>query len=205
MSWHDAAMTAKSGIPAVVPAGRMARNAQPVLGLPNGLELRPWHVSDADALVAASNDPDIAQWNLLPAETPEGARSRIERMHERWQIEQSAIWAISRPGSQGSQAIGLIGWSDLDLEGGSAEIVYWILPSARGGGVVVEAVKRVNAWAFDDLGLHRLRLCHSVANPASCRVAAKAGYSFEGTMRSALLHTDGWHDQHLHAVVQGDI
>ena len=180
----------------------MARNAQPTLGLPNGLELRPWRLSDADALVAASHDPAICQWNLLPVETPEGARRRIERMHERWQAERSAIWAIARPGRQ---AMGLVGWGDMDLEGGSAEIVYWILPSARGGGVVVEAVKRVSEWAFDDLGLHRLRLCHSVANPASCRVAAKAGYSLEGTMRSALLHTDGWHDQHLHALVQGDI
>lgn len=122
-------------------------------------------------------------------------------MHERWQAETGAIWAIARPDGE---AVGLIGWGDIDLEEGSAEIVYWVLPEARGGGVVAEAVKRLSRWALDDLGLHRLRLCHSVANPASCRVAAKAGYSFEGTMRSALLHSDGWHDQHLHALVQGD-
>ncbi|MFF2787932.1 GNAT family N-acetyltransferase [Streptomyces sp. NPDC058049] len=80
-----------------------------------------------------------------------------------------------------------------------------MLPSARGGGVAVEATRRVSRWALDDLGLHRLRLRHSVANLASCRVADKAGYSFEGTMRSALLHADGWHDQHLHAPVRGDV
>ncbi len=71
--------------------------------------------------------------------------------------------------------------------------------------MAVEAVRRLSAWALDDLGLHRLRLCHSVANPASCRVAEKAGYSFEGTMRGALLHADGWHDEHLHALVRGDV
>jgi RimJ/RimL family protein N-acetyltransferase len=37
-----------------------------------------------------------------------------------------------------------------------------------------------------------------VANTASCRVAGKAGFRLEGTLRSALLHTDGWHDMHLH-------
>jgi RimJ/RimL family protein N-acetyltransferase len=36
------------------------------------------------------------------------------------------------------------------------------------------------------------------------RVAAKAGFTAEGTLRSALLHADGWHDMHLHARVQGD-
>nr|QIY68229.1 GNAT family N-acetyltransferase [Streptomyces sp. RLB1-33]QIY68667.1 GNAT family N-acetyltransferase [Streptomyces sp. RLB1-33] len=195
-------MISSSPIPPVVPAGRMAKMDQPVLGLPSGLELRSWRLSDADALVAASQDPGVRQWNRLLVETSEDARRRIERMRERWQAELSAIWAIARPGGE---ALGLIGWGDIDLSGGSAEIVYWILPAARGGGVVVEATKRVSAWALNDLGLHRLRLCHSVANPASCRVADKAGYSLEGTMRSALLHADGWHDEHLHALVQGDI
>ncbi len=74
-----------------------------------------------------------------------------------------------------------------------------------GAGVVVEATRRVSEWALHDLGLHRLRLCHSVANPASCRVAEKAGFSLEGTMCSALLHADGWHDEHLHALVRCDI
>ncbi|MEU3991771.1 GNAT family protein [Streptomyces platensis] len=180
----------------------MTKMDQPVLGLPSGLELRSWRLSDADVLVAASQDPGVRQWNRLLVETSEEARRRIERMRERWQAELSAIWAIARPGGE---AVGLIGWGDIDLTGGSAEIVYWILPAARGGGVVVEATKCVSAWALNDLGLHRLRLCHSVANPASCRVADKAGYSLEGTMRSALLHADGWHDEHLHALVQGDI
>lgn len=181
----------------------MARIQQPVLSLAGGLELRPWCRSDADVLVTAGQDPAIRQWTLLHVDSLEDARKRIERMHERWQSELSAMWAIARP--DGGEATGLIGWSGIDLKGGSAEIVYWVLPATRGGGVVVEATKRVSQWALDDLGLHRLRLCHSVANPASCRVAVKAGYSLEGTMRSALLHSDGWHDQHLHALVQGDI
>ncbi|MGV9690630.1 GNAT family N-acetyltransferase [Streptomyces sp. NPDC003444] len=195
-------MISGSRIPAVVPAGRMAEAEQPVLDLPNGLELRPWRLSDADALMTAARDPDICRWNRLSVETPDEARRRIARMHERRRAELSTIWAVAPPGGE---PVGLAGWGDVDLAGGSAEIVYWLLPAARGAGVAVEAVKRLGAWALDDLGLHRLRLCHSVANPASCRVADKAGYSLEGTMRGALLHADGWHDEHLHALVRGDI
>ncbi|MEV4439202.1 GNAT family N-acetyltransferase [Streptomyces sp. NPDC049577] len=180
----------------------MALADQPVLGLPNGLDLRPWHLRDAGVLVAAGQDPAIRQWNLLVVESAEHARRRIERMHERWRAEAGAVWAVAR--ADGGEAIGLIGLNDIDLAGGSAELVYWVLPAARGGGVVVEATRRLSEWAFDELGLQRLRLCHSVANPASCRVAAKAGFALEGTMRSALLHADGWHDQHLHARVRDD-
>ncbi|WP_256252152.1 GNAT family N-acetyltransferase [Streptomyces sp. yr375] len=194
----------------------MACAEQPVLGLPRspgGLELRPWAVGDADALVAAGRDPAIGQWNLLAVRDREAAALRIERMRERWRAETGAIWAIAARspsgGGEGSdegggEVVGLVGWNDLDLAGGSAEIVYWLLPAARGAGVAVAAVGRLTRWAFDELGLHRLRLCHAVANEASCRVAAKAGYVYEGTMRGALLHADGWHDQHLHAVVRGD-
>ncbi|MDF2267384.1 GNAT family N-acetyltransferase [Streptomyces coacervatus] len=181
----------------------MARIPQPVLGLSKGLELRPWHTRDADVLVTAGQDPAIRKWNRLIVKSAAHAHQRIERMHERWRAEQAAIWAIA--GADGGKAVGLIGWGDIDLDDGHAEIVYWVLPAARGGGVVVDATKRLSRWALEDLGLHRLRLCHSTANPASCRVAQKAGFSFEGTQRSALLHEDGWHDQHLHALVKGDI
>ncbi|OIK04124.1 GNAT family N-acetyltransferase [Streptomyces monashensis] len=195
-------MISDNGIPGdVVPPGRMAGSEQPVLALPGGLQLRPWHLDDADTLLTAAQDPAIRRWNRLAVDSREDALARIERMHARWRAETFAVWAVAAPGGP---AVGLCAWGDIDLRAGSAEIVYWLLPEARGGGIAAEATRRVSEWALDDLGLHRLRLCHSVANPASCRVAEKAGYTYEGTLRSALLHADGWHDQHLHARVAGD-
>ncbi|WP_030344709.1 GNAT family N-acetyltransferase [Streptomyces sp. NRRL S-1022] len=196
-------MTRRTGIPAVVPAGRLAAGAQPVLPLPGGLELRPWRLddADADALHTAGRDPAISHWNLFSVGSRAEARARIERLHARRRDETGAIWAIA---PHDGAAVGLAGLNDVELAAGSAEIVYWVLPGARGGGLAVAAVRRLGHWALAGLGLHRLVLCHSTANPASCRVAEKAGFTFEGTQRSALLHTDGWHDQHLHARIAGD-
>ncbi|MES4891889.1 GNAT family N-acetyltransferase [Streptomyces sp. NPDC096012] len=197
-------MISSHGAPAVVPAGRLADGDQPVLPLPGGLELRPWHLSDADAdaLHTAGRDPAISKWNLFRVDSRDQARTRIERLHERRRTETGAIWAIA---PLGDAAVGLAGLNDVDLARGTAEVVYWVLPEARGGGVAVQAARRLSDWALADLGLHRLSLYHAVANPASCRVAEKAGYTFEGTLRSAELHTDGWHDLHLHALVAGDV
>ncbi|MFI9802802.1 GNAT family N-acetyltransferase [Streptomyces sp. NPDC052301] len=196
-------MINSSGIPAVVPAGRLAEGAQPVLPLPGGRELRPWRLDDgdADALFTAGQDPAISHWNLFSVGSRAEARTRIERLHARRQAETGVIWAIA---PHGGPAVGLAGLNDVDLAGGTAEVLYWVLPEARGAGLAVEAARRISGWALDELGLHRLTLCHSTANPASCRVAEKAGYTVEGTQRSALLHADGWHDQHLHARVAGD-
>ncbi|MER7465701.1 GNAT family N-acetyltransferase [Streptomyces sp. NPDC097981] len=189
-------------IAAVVPPGRMAAGPQPVLDLPGPLHLRPWTPDDAPALVESCHDPDIRHWNRPAPLSPAEAVDRIARWQERWQAEEAAIWAVAP--AAGGLPVGLIGLADLDLAGGSGEFLYWLLPAGRGGGVMVEATTRVSQWAFEELGLHRLRITHSVANPASCHVAVKAGFPLEGTMRGALLHADGWHDEHLHARLRTD-
>ncbi|MGW0748351.1 GNAT family N-acetyltransferase [Streptomyces sp. NPDC002587] len=190
-------------IPEVVPAGRMSAMSQPRLPLPGQMLLRPWAPYDAPALAESCLDPEIRHWNRPDHLTPAGAEERIARWHGRWQAEEAAVWAVAP--AAGGPAVGLIGVADLDLRGGSGEIVYWLLPAGRGAGVMVKATDRISRWAFDDLGLHRLRITHSVGNPASCAVAAKAGFRLEGTMRGALLHADGWHDEHLHARLRTDV
>ena len=193
--WQDVPMTYE--VADVVPAGRMRDGEQPVFALPGGLELRPWRTSDAPAFVAAAQDPAIQHWNRPGRVDLAEAEQRIGR-----RAEKAAIWAIAEPG--GGEVVGNTGIADLLLAHGMGEILYWVLPAGRGRGLAVEATLAVSRWAIDELGLHRVRLTHSTGNPASCRVAEKAGFGYEGTMRSALLHADGWHDEHLHARVQGD-
>ncbi|MFB7293376.1 GNAT family N-acetyltransferase [Actinacidiphila glaucinigra] len=106
------------------------------------------------------------------------ARDRIARWQKRWRTEEAAIWAIAEPGS--GSPVGLVGLADFDFDGGSAEFLYWLLPAGRGREAMVDAVVRVSRWALEDLGLHRLRITHSVANAVSCRVAEKAGLLWKG-------------------------
>jgi RimJ/RimL family protein N-acetyltransferase len=65
-------------------------------------------------------------------------------------------------------------------------------------------VRLAGGWAFDVLELHRVELVHSVRNGPSCRIAERAGFELEGTMRGQMRHVDGWHDVHLHARLHGD-
>ncbi|MFF9851476.1 GNAT family N-acetyltransferase [Streptomyces litmocidini] len=196
---HDGSMI--DPIAPVVPPGRMKQTRQPDFTLPGNMHLRPWQESDAQILVQSCLDPDIQHWNRPGRLTTDTAREKIERWKLRWQDEEAAIWAVT---PADDAPVGLIGLADLDLPGGSGEFVYWLLPAGRGRGAMVNATLAVSRWAFDTLGLHRLRITHSVNNTASCRVATQAGFAWEGTMRSALLHADGWHDEHLHARIQGD-
>lgn len=182
----------------VVPAGSLSQAEQPVL--PAGdLLLRPWAEADAQALLAAFADAEIRRWHVRSLESRPEAVELIARYNQQWQQETAAHWAVTGPAVLGRVALRAI-----DLDEGSGEIAYWVTPAARGRGTAVRAVVALSEWALGDLGLHRLDLHHSVANTASCRVAGKAGYAYEGTRRSACLHADGWHDMHVHAQVQGD-
>ncbi len=90
------------------------------------------------------------------------------------------------------------------LSEASAQLSYWVLPTARGKGIAVRAVRTLTSWAFDTLRMNRLFLVHSVGNPASCRVAHKAAFGLEGVLRGYLRHADGWHDVHMHARLRTD-
>lgn len=173
----------------------MSAIAQPTLSV-GGETLRPWTTDDADAVVAAYDYLDIQRWHARTMTSAE-ALAWVGSWPDRWRAETGAGWAITT----GDVVVGRVGLRVIELAEGWAEAAYWVLPAARGRGVASRALDAVTTWMFEQVGLHRVELSHSTDNPASCRVALKAGFAVEGTRRSQVLHADGWHDMHLHARV----
>lgn len=166
------------------------------------LLLRPWRDEDAPAVRDALRDPAIGQWN------PQGGDPIDDEVALLW-VRRRADWSTGGHVSMAvTAAIGgeLLGSVSLHrIHDGDASIGYWTVPAARGRQVAVRAVVRLTDWAFSDLGLHRVELCHAVANPASCRVADRAGYPAEGTLRESYRYGDGRrYDEHLHARLATD-
>jgi RimJ/RimL family protein N-acetyltransferase len=182
----------------VVPEGSLAA-AQGAEIAGDGLILRPWEAKDVGAAVAGFADPAVQRWHCRSMDAAEAAEW-IAQITARWRAELGARWAVT----EGGVVVGQIGLGHLDLHDGCAEISYWIVPQARGRGLAPRALEALCGWAFGELGLHRLQLEHSTANPSSCRVAEKAGFRVEGVRRSAVLHQDGWHDMEVHARIRGD-
>jgi RimJ/RimL family protein N-acetyltransferase len=95
--------------------------------------------------------------------------------------------------------LGNVSLHKIDHEQRDAEIGYRVAPWARGQGVATDSVAAATRWAFGALDLVRIELAHAVANPASCRVAEKAGYQLEGTLRQSFVYAGIRQDEHLHA------
>jgi RimJ/RimL family protein N-acetyltransferase len=74
---------------------------------------------------------------------------------------------------------GVDDWSKADV----AQIGYWIAANARGRGYATRAVTLLTHWLFD-LGAARVFLTIVAENEESIAVARRAGFVYEGTMRS---------------------
>lgn len=182
-------------LPDVVPRGTMTNRPQPVLNVGASFRLRAWQPDDVPAVVAAYADPDIQRWHLESMDEAEAAHW-IARWAVRWRNETDASWAITDATS--GTVLGRVGLRGVHLDEGRGEVAYWVLAPARGRGVATRAVEVITDWAFEEIGLHRLDLLHSVHNRASCRVATRTGFALEGVLRDFLRHHDGWHDMHMH-------
>ncbi|MFI7551109.1 GNAT family N-acetyltransferase [Micromonospora sediminimaris] len=167
-----------------------------------GLLLRPWRDADAPAVLDAWRDPAIAQWN------PQGDQLDLDAALRwlRWRADWSGGGHVSLAAADPVDPEILLGSVSLHrIHAGDASIGYWTVAAARGRGVATAAVVRLSGWAFADLGLERIELCHAVANVASCRVAERAGFLAEGTLRQSHRYGDGRrYDEHLHARLSTD-
>lgn len=183
----------------VVTPGSLAALPHPTLPA-DGLVLRPWRLADQPAVVAAYSDPDIQRWHCRAMSDDEAA-AWLAAWPEHWATESRAGWAIT---TDGDEVAGQVSLRSLQLADGEAEVSYWVLPAFRGKRIAPRALAAMSAWAFGELGLHRVVVRHSVDNAPSCRVATVAGFAFESVQRRSLLHQDGWHDMHVHARLESD-
>jgi RimJ/RimL family protein N-acetyltransferase len=100
--------------------------------------------------------------------------------------------------------VGGISLFHADWEVRSAEIGYGVRADERGKGYATEALVAVSRWTLSAGGMQRAWLTANTDNVASVRVAEKAGFAREGTLRRAGLEDDGLHDQALFALLSDE-
>lgn len=158
------------------------------------LTLRPFAEADVPWVFEVSQDPALQQFVQVPSPylLEHAAFFVREIAIACWDSGQRAEFVV-----QDTTTGTRLGRAGLDLSRpGAAEIGYWVDPRARRRGVATDAVRATCRWAFTSLRLELIEWRCEVGNLASRRVAEKAGFLIEATLRKRLVHrgarVDAW-------------
>lgn len=154
----------------------------PLLG--GQIGLRPWGSDggDPDVLTAAWNDEGIARWTQVPPQHDREAAAHWIAGEGTRRGSGKAVDLVIIEAGQPQRVLGEVGMVLVDPDRRWAEIGYWLIEEARGEGRATAAVRMFSAWALKDLGINRLFARTNGANPASGKVAQRAGYDLAGTL-----------------------
>ena len=156
--------------------------------------LRPWSRDDAAFMAEAFADPAIRRYNGVldrqgrpaPLLSVAGAEAVIDEFASHWRAfattERPSGVAFAITDARSGDLVGCCGvddWSKADV----AQFGYWLAPGARGHGYATRAAILLTRWLFER-GAARAFLTIVAGNEASVAVARRAGFVYEGTMRS---------------------
>lgn len=150
---------------------------QSLTGLPHALDAGPYalqmrsEVHRQAAIDVLSRSNEIARWTHVPF--PYG-----DVEFDAWLRIGDSHYVILEDG----HLLGSVG-AALSPESATAEVGYWLAPDARGKGVATLALCSFCDALFD-AGYERLSADVLAANPKSERVLERAGFQFEGVIRS---------------------
>lgn len=178
----------------------------PATSLTDGVVLlRPPDEADIDVITEACQDAELEAWVSTPWPYE---RSHAEwfvqnQVRSGWESGKDLVWSVRDAGTD--RLLGMIGLHG--VADGSAEVGYWIARWGRGIGAASRAVALVVDHALDPDGVGMIRVLWQayVGNWPSRRVAWRAGFRIEGTIRRHAVQRAGTRrDTWVGTILRGD-
>ncbi len=146
-------------------------------------KIRKWKLSDAADLAAALSNKKV-QDNLrdgLPF--PYTEKDGVDYITTMLSTDENETFTFAI--TVDNMVIGSIGiFRQGNIHRQTAELGYYIAEEYWGKGIMTEAVKQICEYVFANSDIIRIYAEPFAYNIASCRVLEKAGFQYEGTLRS---------------------
>lgn len=163
--------------------------------------IRKWELSDAKDLATALSNKKV-QDNLrdgLPY--PYTEQDGIDFISNMLSADENETFAFAIVVD--NTAIGSIGvFRQGNIHKRTAELGYYIGEEYWGRGITSEAVEQICEYVFDKSDIIRIYAEPFAYNAASCRVLEKAGFQYEGTLRSNAVKNGKILDMKMYALLK---
>jgi RimJ/RimL family protein N-acetyltransferase len=166
-----------------------------------GVCLREWSVDDASDLVAAINNKKVLDNLRDGIPYPYTEQDAMEFITATINAEKNSQYAFTI--TYGGKFIGSIGvFRKANVHRFTAELGYFIAERYWGKGITAEAVRQICAYVFENTDIVRIFAEPFAYNAASCRVLEKAGFQFEGTLRSNAVKNGKIIDMKMYSLIK---
>lgn len=166
--------------------------------------LRPWRMEDAPSLVRVADNKNIAD-NLRDAfPHPYNLTNALEFVGpcvaNEWRGQ------LTRAIEIGGAAAGSVGvFLGSDVYRLSAELGYWLAEEYWRQGIMTRAVRQVCREAFERFDIVRIFAEPFEKNAGSRRVLEKAGFIYEGIMRSGVCKNGVVQSYCMYSLLRGEL
>ena len=125
-------------------------------------------------------------------------RERLAVAVEEYQAGRAARFVLQAHGPVSGPILGTCNYTNI-VRGPfqACHLGYQVARSHEGQGLMAEALRATNAWAFEHLRVHRIMANYRPENERSARVLEKLGFVREGLARDYLFIDGAWRDHVL--------
>ncbi|MFI7803605.1 putative ribosomal N-acetyltransferase YdaF [Pseudomonas sp. DD1] len=163
------------------------------------LRLRELTPHDASALFAIYRDAEAMPWfGIDPMTDISQAHALIATFaHWRTQANPGTRWGLEYAG----ELMGTCGLFKWNRQWNSCALACELAPSARGSGLMSEALRSVLDWGFAQMQLHRVEALVHPRNLPSQALLGRLGFTREGVLREAGFWAGGYQDLHVFSLL----
>ena len=147
------------------------------------LLLRPFQYTDDEYMLKYwISDPKIQYMYSEPVySTKTEVKELLDKYISSYEQDDYYRWAVIE--KESNICIGQIAIYLVNSKNHFCEIEYCIGSQFQKRGYCTEAVRAIIDYAFRNINIHKMQVCHKHINEASKRVIQKCGFTYEGTMR----------------------
>ena len=162
--------------------------------------LRPIVHADAPAIFGLFSDREVTRyWSRPPMTHLAQARRLVRDIRAGYRSGETIQFGIER--QRDLDLVGTCTLFHIHSQSRRAELGYALGRAYWGNGLMHEALQRLLAYAFDDLGLHRLEADIDPRNEASRRTLARLGFVKEGFLRERWIVAEVISDTELYGLL----
>ncbi|MBC7868206.1 MAG: GNAT family N-acetyltransferase [Gloeobacteraceae cyanobacterium ES-bin-316] len=163
------------------------------------LLLREILQEDIPLVFKGLSHPDVIKQFGVSYKTLEATQEQMDWYANMLKNDNGRCWAICS--KDNTIFYGVCTLNFWKKEHRKAETGYWIFPEFWGKGIVSEAMRRVIAFGFEEMQLHRISAEVEDDNPASIAVLKKLGFEHEGTLRACEIKEGRFINLEIYAIL----